>query len=281
MTDLPRRLAVALVAVPAILGLVWLKAPWPLGLLVLAVSLAALAEMLAILRRLGHRPFTRVAFALAAAFHAAAILEAEGTWGSAILAPASLLALATIGPLLLMFSRGVSRKNPGDAAATLFAVAYAGFLPTFLTRLHHLDHGAKWVGLVLLLTWGYDTAAYLWGKSIGRAKLWPEVSPAKTWAGWWGGSITVTLVAVGLKLAPDRLGWPVLVPDAISPVMMAVLAPLAAAAAQAGDLAESLLKRAASIKDSGALLPGHGGLLDKLDALLFTAPLIWFVALSL
>jgi phosphatidate cytidylyltransferase len=120
-----------------------------------------------------------------------------------------------------------------------------------------------WILLLILSVWSYDTGAYVIGKQFGRRKFLTHISPSKTYAGLVGG-IAATTVVVGLAL------WAVGQP----PLHAIVLGPLIALAAQAGDLAESVIKRAAGAKDSGTIIPGHGGMLDRVDSFLFAAPIV-------
>jgi phosphatidate cytidylyltransferase len=130
------------------------------------------------------------------------------------------------------------------------------------------DDGLALVLWVFIVTWATDIGAYFTGRAFGRKKLAPSISPNKTIAGLYGGMAGATLLA-GLWAVVAGLAWPLL-----------VLAPLFALAAQAGDLFESWMKRRAGVKDSGALLPGHGGLLDRLDGLVPVAILTAAAQLS-
>jgi len=275
-------MAVSVVAIPALLWLLFRDDARGFCVLIALASLGALAEVLALLRKTGRRPFAAVAYAGALAAHAVAAAEfMDRDFGGMVAAPVALLALLLIALLLAQFPRGMDPRNLPDMAASLFAALYAGFLPSFIIRLRGLPEGARWVALLLVLTWVYDSAAYFWGKSVGRTKLWLAVSPGKTWEGYVGGIATVMAVAWGLRHAQSAVaGWPYLLPETVSAASLLWLAPLVATAAQLGDLAESMLKRTAKAKDSGALLPGHGGLLDKLDGFLFAAPLLYVVALA-
>ena len=166
--------------------------------------------------------------------------------------------------------------------ATVFGALYVGLL-AFVIRLGHagppVPAGAPlevlgpergWIVLLILAVWSYDTGAYLVGRQFGREKFLTHISPSKTYAGLVGGIVTTTVV-VALMLF--GLGQP--------PVHALLLGPLTALAAQAGDLAESMLKRAAGSKDSGTLIPGHGGMLDRVDSFLFAAPVVTLYVVAL
>lgn len=141
----------------------------------------------------------------------------------------------------------------------------AGLLP-FLLRLREVPSGAAWVLLALGVGWAADTGAYFAGRKFGSRKLYPSVSPNKTWEGLYGGIAGAVLWVVLLQ-------WTLL--PSLSWLDVLVLAPAASVAGVLGDLCESLLKRAFGVKDSGTILPGHGGLLDRIDSVLFVAPVVW------
>jgi phosphatidate cytidylyltransferase len=170
-----------------------------------------------------------------------------------------------------------ARRDPADGFAawssTVFGALYVGLLGAvaILTTLWTDPSTAgdtfwperRWILVLLAGVWSFDTGAYLVGRAIGRRPFLPWISPKKTLEGVLGGMVVATVV-VALVLAISGS----------SPLEALVLGPLLGAVAQAGDLAESLLKRAAGVKDSGTLLPGHGGILDRIDSILFAAPVL-------
>ncbi len=164
------------------------------------------------------------------------------------------------------FRDGEPRTKVARMGLGTMGVFWVGGLlcSTFALRL--LPGGMKWFVWAAFVSWGSDTAAYFVGKSLGRRKLAPSLSPNKTWEGSAGG-------VVGAVLGVYGLGTLSLVPEV--PLWQAgVVTALGAVLGQVGDLAESLLKRASAVKDSGRIMPGHGGILDRIDALLFVTPLL-------
>jgi phosphatidate cytidylyltransferase len=156
----------------------------------------------------------------------------------------------------------------GRYAATVTGIVYAGLLATYLSKLKLLPfpHGGDAVLIVLLIAWVADTGGYFAGRFLGKAKLYEVVSPKKTWAGAYGGLAGSVLGVAVLKLVvASWLSW----------LDVALLAIPGGVLGQLGDLAESLIKRSVGVKDSGALLPGHGGILDRIDAVLFIAPYVY------
>ena len=164
-------------------------------------------------------------------------------------------------------------------AMTSFGVAYIGLLLPAIVLVAHLapaggsastpvgalglGSGPAWALLLVLVVWGYDTGAYLIGSRLGRRRMLDQISPAKTMEGLAGGLVLGTVAAgIGAVLV------------GLEPWQPLVIGPLVGLAAQAGDLAESMLKRAAGRKESGFLVPGHGGILDRIDSFLFAAPVL-------
>jgi phosphatidate cytidylyltransferase len=160
---------------------------------------------------------------------------------------------------------------------TSFGVAYVGLLLPAIVLVAHLapaggspstavgplglGSGAAWALTLVLVVWGYDTGAYLTGRRLGRRRLVEHISPSKTVEGLAGGLVAATIAAgIGAFLI------------GLDPWHPLVIGPLVGLSAQAGDVAESMLKRAAGRKESGFLVPGHGGILDRVDSFLFAAP---------
>jgi phosphatidate cytidylyltransferase len=183
--------------------------------------------------------------------------------------------------ILLLFALGVfvrqfpQRLNPDGIetmAITLFGLIYVAWLCNFITRINFTTvNGRFWVMYLVVVTKFTDIGAYLIGSSLGRHKMIPRISPKKTWEGTAGG----LLFAIGgsllcLYVMPDKLSA-----DGMKVTHAVVLGVLLGCAAVIGDLAESLIKREAGVKDSSTILPGHGGCLDMIDSLLFTAPLLY------
>ncbi len=154
-----------------------------------------------------------------------------------------------------------------DSAVLLFGVLYVGLTLSHLVLLRELEDGVLLVFMLLLVTWGGDTGAYLAGKAFGRHKLAPAISPNKTVEGLCGGLLFAVMGAMLSQL------W--FLPS-FSLAEAVVLGLVLGGAGVIGDLAESAMKRSAGVKDSGHLLPGHGGVLDRIDSLLFTAPTFYY-----
>lgn len=149
---------------------------------------------------------------------------------------------------------------------SVFGVVYLGFLPLYLAWLRELDNGGHWTILFLLMVWMGDTGGYFAGKGFGKHKLLPGISPKKTWEGYFGGLALSLLVAAVYHqtMFPEMVRWKVL-----------CLAVLINAIAQLGDLCESMIKRAFDKKDSGTIIPGHGGFLDRFDGVVFALPVMY------
>lgn len=161
--------------------------------------------------------------------------------------------------------RGPLPEAPMRSAHILTAFLYGSGGLTALMALRNLPAGMWWVIAALVVTWGNDTAAYFFGRTLGKHKLYPEVSPGKTWEGFFGGFVG----SIGLLFVMRAFFFPTM--TAVDAALLGVLGGLLG---PAGDLCESMLKRAYGVKDSGWVMPGHGGMLDRIDALIFNAPMV-------
>jgi phosphatidate cytidylyltransferase len=276
-SELTRRVAVAAVGIPVALGAAWLGGA-ALGLLLAVAAGLAAAELNRISRAGGVPPLPGLAVGGAVLLVALAVLDPGGGpdgAGQGIFI--GLLALVALSSAI--WRSGVDGRPLAATAITVLGALYCGGLLAHALFLRHLPgvttatEGLLVVALPVVLTWSSDTFAYFTGRRFGRRKLIPSVSPGKTVEGAVGGVIGAMLVAaIFCTLAAGR-------PYIPGPLVGALLGLLVAVAAQVGDLAESLLKREAGVKDSGTLLPGHGGALDRLDSLFFTLPVAYYFLL--
>ncbi len=178
---------------------------------------------------------------------------------------------------IFQYERG--ETNPaGDFGSSISVLLYIGFLGSFLISLRALPNGRWWTYLVLPTVWIADTGAYFIGSAIGKYKLAAKTSPNKTWEGYLGELIFGVLGGIGLFLLYNRVfdaGLEIsLWETAILSLIISALVPL-------GDLTESMIKRTAGEKDSGTLLPGHGGIFDRIDSLFWAAPIAYYLILHL
>jgi phosphatidate cytidylyltransferase len=273
--NLAQRFLVAVVAVPILLLLLHYHRPEPTWAVLFVASLLAMKEFFAMTLPAEDRNPALVMGALAsAAFYwldgfSITYAPASKVLRGAILAgPSITLILAVIVPGLYYLFR--FRDIPSVAnryAATVAGIVYAGFLTTFLAFLKRIDPGHPGtVLIVLIVAWVADTGGYFAGRFLGKAKLYEAVSPKKTWAGLWGGIAGAVVGVIVLKLVyATWLTW----------IDVFALSIPGCLLGQMGDLAESLIKRSTGVKDSGSLLPGHGGILDRIDAVLFIAPYVY------
>lgn len=271
-SNLTQRIGFAVVAIPVALGIVWFGS-WPLVALAAAAAALGSRELLAFARKQGIPPLDRFALISAAILPLYLYLAITLLPG---LARASWILFGLW--LVLLLSIALLRRRPDEhpltaTAVTAFAVLYPAGLATFLIAIRHLEYGPRsWAGawlvfFPLVITWVCDTAAMFAGRAIGGPKLWPAISPGKTWSGSIAGVLgALATVPVLNLLVLERLG--VALPLLEGLTFAAVLGVVG----QAGDLAESLFKREAGVKDSSALIPGHGGVLDRLDSLYFVLP---------
>jgi phosphatidate cytidylyltransferase len=261
VSKLADRLMVAAIALPIVVVVIASGARASSCLFATAAGISCWEYLRLTLRRLGVSGWTGVAAATVLPL-LPAVLAAPIVGGAlfVVVAAASML-VWTIE--LWSSQREAAPTRVGHIVA---AILFCSVGMVALSALRVGPDGATWVAFVLVATWANDTVAYFVGRALGEHKLWPAVSPKKTWeglaAGFWGG-------IVGLLLMRRWL------PPQISDAFCLVAGVVAGVVAPVGDLCKSMLKRAYHVKDMGKLLPGHGGVLDRIDAVLFVAPLIW------
>jgi len=270
MSELTKRILVALVGAPLALAVLW-YGDAALATLVSIASAVAAWELFRIARSAGYTPIGPLGIGMAAALP----LVVHAQQLDLIRVPFSVPVLVMLGTVAVaLFVRGPSERPLGAAAITLFGVAYTAGLLSFAYALRTFDYvigqaaGTVVVAFPLLVTWATDVGAFFVGRLIGGPKLMPSVSPGKTVAGAVGGVCLAVLVAwLYHRHALVPIAQLALTPWALVGVAVAL-----SAAGQVGDLVESQLKREGQVKDSSQLIPGHGGVLDRLDSLLFTFP---------
>jgi phosphatidate cytidylyltransferase len=266
-----KRIVTALILIPLVLLLVFLGPAWLFTLFVAVVAALAAWEFLGLAEKTGATP-PRVAV-LTAIF---ALFAGNFYWSSLTTAVLGILSLAL---LVYCTFRRPAEQVLADAATSVFCLLYVGFTLMTLPALLEETNGPSLVVFLLCVVWAGDTAALYVGLAWGRHKMATALSPNKTWEGALG-SVAGSLLATGILLGAGTLFemWnSAKLSYSDEPwwywLLMAVVVN---AAAQVGDLAESALKRSAGVKDSGSLLPGHGGVLDRIDALLVAAPVLWY-----
>jgi phosphatidate cytidylyltransferase len=258
--NLPLAIVTGLALAAVLIGTLLLSRPAFIAFLLGIVTLALL-ELLTVLRARATRPARPVVLAVGALLVVGAYLE-----GPAALSFGLLVAvLAAFGWYLVDRGRTEVTRN---VAATVFAVVYVPFMAAHLSLVvgradHYVGALIGYAALVVI----YDTAAYATGATLGRRPIAPQVSPNKSWEGAIGASIVC--LAAGAFLLPLWEPW-TLASGLVLAAATCVVAPL-------GDLSESMLKRDLAVKDMGSILPGHGGMLDRVDALLFMAPVLFYV----
>lgn len=275
MTELATRVVAALVLAPVALGVIYLGG-LPLAAFLAAVSVGCAWEFFRLARGTGVDPLDPVGLPLAGAIPLAVYAAAIGAYRPSLAVPAVAM-LLILGAVI--WARGTGGRPIGSAAATVLGVLYGGGLLSFGYALREHPYavgdraGAVLVAFPLVLTWASDIGAFFVGRAIGGRKLIPSVSPGKTVAGALGGlavTVIVSWVYVRFVLTPVAL----LTMSAVGAILFGAVISVAA---QIGDLAESLFKREANVKDSSRLIPGHGGLLDRLDSLLFVLPVAYLL----
>ena len=287
-----KRIATAVVLIPLVLSLV-LKAPlYVLALVAGAVAVLAIAEFLKLVKSYGVQPLTLATYVFVALFFVFVIFASsnrtpEDATTAVLYGIAVAAALAPFVFLTVAMRRTDLASGYPAAAASSFAFGYVAIPMALLVQIRQLPAGAIWTTYTLLAVWAGDIFAYFVGKALGRHRMSPQISPKKTWEGAAASIVASVIIgtlwiqhAPGISSALLQIGlidrrdgmfgleqpqlWPIILLSAVVNI-----------AAQLGDLVESLIKRGAGVKDSGTILPGHGGMLDRIDAMLFAVPVVW------
>lgn len=277
-SNLLQRILSSVVLLPIIALIVWWGEPL-VSATVILLAVIALHELFGLFRGGGYQPRRSAGFLSVSLFVIAAALRARVglDWTG----------LALVTSIIASLSVELPRRNRQHEllhwSLTLSGATYIGWTlahfvllraieaplsPTGWLAFLGLEPGAAWIVFVLAITFLSDTGAYFTGRLLGHHRMAPYISPNKSWEGALGGLVFATLTGVFLVYL---LGLPIQLWSG------ALLGCIGSIAGQAGDLAESLIKRQVNIKDSGHLIPGHGGILDRIDSLLFTAPVLYYM----
>jgi phosphatidate cytidylyltransferase len=260
------RVLSAIVLIPLVAGVTY-AGGWILAGVLLVVAVRAAYELFQLLESAGYRPLLPATALIIAALLVVARFPEASLLGL-------VLAASVVGTLIWQLLRPPVGHPTQSWALTLGAALWLGWLISHFVLLRDLSSpfglgiGTRWLVLMFLVTWINDSAAYFVGKAIGRHPCAPYLSPKKTWegtaGGWIGGLIATMLLGYWLVDLP----W---IHGLILGALVATIAPF-------GDLAKSMIKRQMGVKDFSALIPGHGGMFDRIDSLLFVAPVIYYYA---
>ncbi len=255
-----------IIIVPPVILLIALGPPLVLPLMVLLATFFGLSEFynLALPQSKGIERYVGIGFGLG--------LSVVNSYGGPKLAPPFFVFLLLTLSVLYMVSSQDLSSTIAYIGITLFGIFYIGFLLSHISLIRNLTDGKLWALFLIVTVWAGDISAFLSGSLWGKHKLYPKISPKKTYEGLAGAIIGSVIVAFfyGLLFLPGlRTGLCILLA-----VGLGVLG-------QVGDFTESMVKRSAQVKDSGALIPGHGGMLDRLDSFLFSAPFLHYSLLYL
>jgi phosphatidate cytidylyltransferase len=272
-----QRWLTAAIAIPIVLVFVWFGGWVSFAAIALVVVLGML-ELRSMMLHADHHPLIWLSFALSLLLLISAMIPAYSLL---------IIEISVGSALLISFLCVLSRKQLRDAmvdwALTLAIALYLGWpmsgllvLRGYGSGVFHpgaaqwltLPAGIWWLLVTLLGVWGFDGAAFFSGRYFGRHKLAPMISPAKTWEGVAGGLVVSIIASLVLTIVPLHVPW----------YLAILLGILIGGAATLGDLAESLLKRQTHVKDSGQIMPGHGGMLDRIDSILFAAVVVYIFA---
>jgi len=261
---LKARLLTALWTIPILVAAVWFDQPLPWFTALVAIwGLLAVFEFYRMGEKIKIAPLTYFGLLWTLLFIISPQLDNQ------YLTPSVLLASAVVLSLVWLVMRQRREGAFLGWAWTLGGIIYVGWLLSYFVGLRGLEDGRNWVFLAIIVTFASDTAAYFVGKALGKHKLAPHTSPSKTWEGTIGGFLGAIVIALLFTL-PTPLQLPIGCGQAV------LLGFLVSLFGQLGDLAESLLKRNTGVKDSGGLLAGHGGFLDRIDSIVFAGVVVYY-----
>lgn len=256
-----KKIGTAIVLIPPVIFLIALGPPWVLSLMVLLTIFFGLREFytLSLPNSKGIERVVGIGLGL--------VLSVVVSYGNTtVVSPFLVLLLLLLAILFLGITQDLS-STISHMGMMLFGILYIGFLLSHICLIRNMTDGKKWVLFLIITVWSGDIFAFLSGSLFGRHKLYPKISPNKTYEGLVGaiiGSIVVAMAFALLFIPKLEIGFCVLLA-----IGLGVLG-------QLGDFTESMLKRSAQVKDSGSLIPGHGGMLDRLDSFLFSAPFLYY-----
>ncbi len=256
------RIISAALLIPIAFVLLYLGGWWFVALVALFVGIAG-HEAYAMLRRKGYTPFEMWGIGISLAFLLLSVVFPTPGW----------MTYFITGAVIVTLVRALAQRTEAPAtdwALTLGVALYLGVLAHYAPLLRARPRGFWWVVVALGLTWITDSGAFFIGTAVGKHRMAPRLSPKKTWEGTIGGGVVGVLAAVALV--------PLVLP-AVSVGQSALLGAAVATMAPLGDLVESMFKRQCGVKDSGHLIPGHGGALDRIDSLLFVFPTVYWFSL--
>jgi phosphatidate cytidylyltransferase len=260
------RTLTSIIAIPVVLAFVWFGGWWAFAASAIVVILGTY-ELHTMMLHEGYHPLIVVSLVLSLLFVVAAMIPQER-----LVLLESGLSIALLITFPLLFFRKKLEGAMVDWSLTLAIAIYLGWPMSLFPLLRGfqvgISNGFWWALVVLFGVWGFDTGAFFAGHFFGRHKLAPRISPGKTWEGVAGGLVLSVTAALLITIRPLGVPW----------YLAILLGVLIAVAATLGDLAESLIKRQTHVKDSGQFMPGHGGILDRLDSLLFAVIVVFVFA---
>jgi phosphatidate cytidylyltransferase len=261
-----KRVLASIVLIPILYVIVWELPPVYFTGLVVVAAVIGQYEFYRMARNRGIRPLTVIGIALGVLVSIAIDFyqpDLRGGRGGAFLVTLCVLLVTVVR----LFSSRPVEGAIEDISVTFLGIFYVAMLFGFQMALRMGDHGRQWLLFMYLVIWASDTGAYYIGSSLGKHKLYPKISPKKSVEGLIGGMLAAAGVALLCRV------W--FLPF-VGIQEAAVLGLVLAVTGTLGDLVESLFKRSAGVKDSGSLIPGHGGILDRMDSMLFAAPVLYY-----